>query len=316
MRSAPGRWFARRSGKSELVVATRLACNRYLADAVQQWAFCSLRCSSWAREFYDTQRLLSRGHHAALPAPRVATPGLLTVLRATGPQLSHEVARCERLAPMCCVRRAAADTSRSRHVAASGLRFPSRRTGPATLTPWFVSGGVTSLRVTAGLGEAGIIDRVGERYQADATLINCDLWRFEIALTEAAATTDDAAGIEALERAAVAYGGDLCDGAYYEWVEASREDLRRRAVDATARLAELRQAAGDSDGALDALDMAIRHDPYAEELYRRIMRLQADLGRTDAVRRTYRLLETRLTDLDIEPDDATNRLLTDLLAER
>ncbi len=35
----------RRSGKSELVVATPLACNRYLADAVQQWAFTSLRTS-------------------------------------------------------------------------------------------------------------------------------------------------------------------------------------------------------------------------------------------------------------------------------
>lgn len=49
----------RRSGKSELVVASRLACNRYLAEAVQQWAFTSLRTSGWAREFYDTQR--SRG---------------------------------------------------------------------------------------------------------------------------------------------------------------------------------------------------------------------------------------------------------------
>jgi transposase len=58
----------RRSGKSELVVATRLACNRYLADAVQQWAFCSLRCSGWAREFYDTQRARGKTHHAALRA--------------------------------------------------------------------------------------------------------------------------------------------------------------------------------------------------------------------------------------------------------
>ena len=58
----------RRSGKSELVVATRLACNRYLADAVQQWAFCSLRCSGWAREFYDAQRARGKGHHAALRA--------------------------------------------------------------------------------------------------------------------------------------------------------------------------------------------------------------------------------------------------------
>jgi hypothetical protein len=58
----------RRSGKSELVVATRLACNRYLADAVQQWAFCSLRYSGWAREFYDTQRARGKTHHAALRA--------------------------------------------------------------------------------------------------------------------------------------------------------------------------------------------------------------------------------------------------------
>jgi transposase len=58
----------RRSGKSELVVATRLACNRYLADAVQQWAFCSLRTSGWAREFYDAQRARGKTHHAALRA--------------------------------------------------------------------------------------------------------------------------------------------------------------------------------------------------------------------------------------------------------
>ncbi len=58
----------RRSGKSELVVACRLACNRYLADAVHQWAFCSLRRSGWAREFYDEQRARGKGHNAALRA--------------------------------------------------------------------------------------------------------------------------------------------------------------------------------------------------------------------------------------------------------
>jgi transposase len=58
----------RRSGKTELVVATRLACNRFLADAVQQWAFTSLRSSGWAREFYDAQRARGKRHHAALRA--------------------------------------------------------------------------------------------------------------------------------------------------------------------------------------------------------------------------------------------------------
>lgn len=58
----------RRSGKHELVVANRLACNGYLRDAVQQWAFCSLTRSGWAREFYDSQRSRGKGHHAALRA--------------------------------------------------------------------------------------------------------------------------------------------------------------------------------------------------------------------------------------------------------
>jgi len=58
----------RRSGKSELVVACRLAHNRFLGAAVQQWAFCSLKRSGWAREFYDAQRARGKGHHAALRA--------------------------------------------------------------------------------------------------------------------------------------------------------------------------------------------------------------------------------------------------------
>lgn len=58
----------RRSGKSELVVSCRLAYNRHLGDAVQQWAFCSLRNSTWARAFYDSQRAKGKSHHAALRA--------------------------------------------------------------------------------------------------------------------------------------------------------------------------------------------------------------------------------------------------------
>lgn len=58
----------RRSGKSELVVSCRLAYNRHLGNAVQQWAFCSLRTSPWARQFYDGKRSLGKSHQAALRA--------------------------------------------------------------------------------------------------------------------------------------------------------------------------------------------------------------------------------------------------------
>jgi transposase len=58
----------RRSGKSDFVVARRLAHNRYLGDAVHQWAFCSLRQSGWAREFYDQKIAAGKSHHNALRA--------------------------------------------------------------------------------------------------------------------------------------------------------------------------------------------------------------------------------------------------------
>jgi DNA-binding SARP family transcriptional activator len=64
---------------------------------------------------------------------------------------------------------------------------------------------------------------------------------------------------------------------------------------------------------LAALEEAVDADPVAEELYRRVMRLEAELGRRDAVKRTYRLLARRLADLDVDPDPETKRLIADLL---
>jgi transposase len=58
----------RRSGRSELVVARRLAHNRYLGTAVHQWAFCSLTRSRWARDFYDAKIAAGKAHHSALRA--------------------------------------------------------------------------------------------------------------------------------------------------------------------------------------------------------------------------------------------------------
>jgi transposase len=58
----------RSSGKSQFVVTHRLACNPILRDAVQQWAFCSLSRSGWAREFYDSKRAAHKSHHSALRA--------------------------------------------------------------------------------------------------------------------------------------------------------------------------------------------------------------------------------------------------------
>ena len=57
--------ITRASGKKKVVLA-RYARNQRLGDAVQQWAFGSLKGSSGARAYYDALRARKIGHHAAL----------------------------------------------------------------------------------------------------------------------------------------------------------------------------------------------------------------------------------------------------------
>jgi len=149
--------------------------------------------------------------------------------------------------------------------------------------------------------------------------LEVDVWRFESCLAEAkraGEVQDTAAETVALAAAAEAYGGELLEGSADAWVTVPREDLRRRAVNAFARLAELREAEGDDEAALTALAQAIAADPVREELYRRVMRLQARLGRLDDARRTFYELERHLTDIDVDPDPATEALLVKLLKQR
>jgi hypothetical protein len=60
--SAP---ITKASGRS-LVVLARHARNRRLADALQQWAFCSLTQSAGARHYYDQLRCRDKTHQQAL----------------------------------------------------------------------------------------------------------------------------------------------------------------------------------------------------------------------------------------------------------
>jgi Bacterial transcriptional activator domain len=108
------------------------------------------------------------------------------------------------------------------------------------------------------------------------------LWQFQAASATARRADLDTAVATALTQAGEACGGDLLESTPYGWVEIPREDTRRQAVDALARLAELRQATGDPEGALVALEQAIAADPVAEELYRRLMRPLTEAGSAGA----------------------------------
>jgi DNA-binding SARP family transcriptional activator len=169
-----------------------------------------------------------------------------------------------------------------------------------------------ALQDATGQPGATVVELIGDRLRVNPAFVDADVWRFQAALAAATATTDTQTKLDALTQAAAAYGGTLLEGADYDWAEAAREELRRQAADVAGRLAELREQLGDLDGAIAALEDGARWDAYNEELHQRIMRLQAQLGRLDAVRRTYARLQERLADLGADPDEATERLLHEL----
>lgn len=198
--------------------------------------------------------------------------------------------------------------------AAADALFPDSEPGQDSDRFWTALGNLRStLRRAGGDADLTVVDKVGDLYRVDPECVACDLWRFEDALARARNADDDATTTAALADAAHAYGGELAAGAFYAWVETPREDLRRRAVDALARLADLHQGVGDFDGALAALEQAVEVDPYAEELYRRLMTVQFSLGRP-TVRATFQRLESRLAELDVDPDPETVALVESLLA--
>jgi transposase len=55
------------SGKS-LWIHWRWACSKFVRQTLHEWAACSIRCCTWAREFYDRQRSHQKTHHAAVRA--------------------------------------------------------------------------------------------------------------------------------------------------------------------------------------------------------------------------------------------------------
>jgi DNA-binding SARP family transcriptional activator len=173
----------------------------------------------------------------------------------------------------------------------------------------------SSLKLVSGQPDAAAVEWTGTHYRIQADLFDCDTWRFQAALHRATHEDDAAAQVAALEQVVACHRGDLLEGSGAMWVEPSREDLRRRAIDALVHLSELHQEADNAEAALHAIERAITLDPYAEDLYRRAMRLYAHLGRPDGVRRTLRHLENRLEELDIDLDEVTHRLAEKLLAE-
>jgi DNA-binding SARP family transcriptional activator len=170
---------------------------------------------------------------------------------------------------------------------------------------------VANLRSLGGhLGDgAAIVERVGQCYRLDTGLVTCDLWRFQRALETAASAADDQRAYASLDTAVSEYREELCEGGDYAWVEPARDDLRRRALDALVRLAELDEGAGELEGATARLERAIEVDPYAEAVYGRLIALYGRRGQPDAARAVHARLVAHLDEIGADPQAETDALL-------
>jgi DNA-binding SARP family transcriptional activator len=117
----------------------------------------------------------------------------------------------------------------------------------------------------------------GDRLQLDPAVVLVDYHTFTEAVAFRRQAEDDAGRAAAWRQMIEAYQGELADGMSADWLETQREAIRRDAIDAASRLARS-VAAADPQQALDLLELARTLDPYNEQLYRDIMRLQRRLG--------------------------------------
>jgi DNA-binding SARP family transcriptional activator len=177
---------------------------------------------------------------------------------------------------------------------------------------WTALGNLRSrLRDATGEKKLKVIEREGDRYRVEP-LFDVDLWRLEQALSVGAVEADDFGRAAAYDRVAGTYAGDLLAGADWAWAETPRDDVRQRVLDVLVWLGDVRWASGDARGSWQALQRAVEVDPYAEQIYRRIMRLQSKLGRPDDAAATFRRLQARLVEIDLEPTPESAKLYAEL----
>lgn len=145
--------------------------------------------------------------------------------------------------------------------------------------------------------------------------------------TVAAGVWSDAAAFDAAceegepRKALELYRGDLLDGfhlsgapAFERWLEGERQRLRRRALTAAWRVAELEEEAGNGIEAARFAHRALRIDPLDGISVRRLMELLHRLGDRAGALRVYERQVVRLRDeLGTEPAAETRELKARIL---
>ena len=113
---------------------------------------------------------------------------------------------------------------------------------------------------------------------------------------------------EVWRRAWKLYRGPFLQGHYEAWVESRREIYQSRYLKLLRELGDLCVRLGRAEEAMDAYRTVLFEDPLQERVHLAVMRLYAEQGRRDLVRRQYdHLCQLLLDELSVAPSPDTAR---------
>src|SRR5262245_50277373 len=152
----------------------------------------------------------------------------------------------------------------------------------------------------------------GEQVALDTATVAVDVARFERLARQKTA--------EALQSAAVLYGGPLLEGLrvdagpFEEWLQSERERLHELVREVLTRLLELQMRRGPVDAAVQTASRLLAVDPLREDVHRTLMRLYLRQGRRGAALKLYQVCVGVLErELGVEPTPETRRAYREIL---
>jgi len=162
------------------------------------------------------------------------------------------------------------------------------------------------------LGIEKAISLSNGRVTLDARYCWVDIWAFERILGKA----DDALkndktekAIQSIERALALYHGPCCADDSVPIAEDIRERLKNKFFKYVKQLGRLYEERGEFEKAIDLLERGIATDPFAEELYQRLMLCHRRLGHRNEALVVYdRLKKTFAAIPDFEPSPETKEI--------
>lgn len=130
-----------------------------------------------------------------------------------------------------------------------------------------------------------------------------DVWIDAEAFQSAASNARTSSDLDSCIGALALYSGDLLPEDLYEnWTQRTRDSLRETYLELLLTTAQLQEASGATDAAIETLRKIIATDPLKEAAYSVLMRLYAMSGRRDQALRLYeQLSETLQAELDASP---------------